>query len=275
VEYTEISIDQSTLNSTVQDIVIAELGEMGFESFMEENQFLRAYIPSDAYNESDLKQLSAQYDGFSYSAKVIPQQNWNAQWESNFSPISIDRYCLIRAPFHETGKGYDFEIEIEPKMSFGTGHHATTRLMIMLMQRTDMKSKQVLDMGCGTGVLGIIAKMTGAGAVDGIDIDQWAVENTIENAARNSVNFDNVMLGDAKQIKRNYDVILANINRNILLADMEQYAEHLNPEGYLFLSGFLEADKTIVAQKAKIFQLTLTDQLSEDQWQAMVFKASN
>ena len=143
------------------------------------------------------------------------------------------------------------------------------------MQRTDMKSKQVLDMGCGTGVLGIIAKMTGAGAVDGIDIDQWAVENTIENAARNSVNFDNVMLGDAKQIKRNYDVILANINRNILLADMEQYAQHLNPEGYLFLSGFLEADKTIVAQKAKIFQLTLTDQLSEDQWQAMVFKASN
>lgn len=275
MEYTEISIDQSTLKSAVQDIVIAELGEMGFESFMEENQFLRAYIPSDAYNESDLIQLSAQYDDFSYSAKVIPQQNWNAQWESNFSPISIDRYCLIRAPFHETGKGYDFEIVIEPKMSFGTGHHATTRLMIMLMQRTGMKNKLVLDMGCGTGVLGILAKMTGARSVDGIDIDQWAVENTIENAARNSVNFNNVMLGGAEQITRNYDVILANINRNILLADMEHYAQHLNPGGYLFLSGFLEADKTIVAQKAETFQLTLTDQLSEDQWQAMAFKAAN
>ena len=275
MEYTEISIDQTTLKKAFQDIVIAEMGELGFESFLEEHSYLRAYIPSKAYNEAEIKKLSARYEGFSFTSRTIAQQNWNAQWESSFTPISIDNYCYIRAPFHKENQHFDYEIEIEPKMSFGTGHHATTRLMIQLMRSVGMKDKNVLDMGCGTGVLGILAKMTGAALVDGIDIDQWAVENTLENAQRNKVHFDLVELGDAGIITRNYDIILANINRNILLSDMEIYRNHIKNGGYLFLSGFLEADTNIVKRKAETFNLSLMDQLSEDQWQAMVFKATN
>ncbi len=275
MEYTEISIDQTTLKKAFQDIIIAEMGELGFESFLEEHSYLRAYIPSKAYNEAEIKKLSTRYEDFSFTSRIIAQQNWNAQWESSFTPISIDNYCYIRAPFHKENQHFDYEIEIEPKMSFGTGHHATTRLMIQLMRSVGMKDKNVLDMGCGTGVLGILAKMTGAALVDGIDIDQWAVENTLENAQRNKVHFDLVELGDAGIITRNYDIILANINRNILLSDMEIYRNHIKNGGYLFLSGFLEADTNIVKRKAETFNLTLMDQLSEDQWQAMVFKATN
>lgn len=274
VEYTELSIPLASLKNNFKDVVIAELGEIGFESFLEEKSHLLAYIPTANYNESKIRELSDQFHDFVFASKVIPQQNWNAQWESSFEPIEIDDYCFIRAPFHEPKPDYTYQILIEPKMSFGTGHHATTRLMIRLMRKVGMSGKKVLDMGCGTGVLGILAKMSGAKLIDGIDIDQWAVENTRENAHRNLVSFNSLLLGGASQINDNYDVILANINRNILLEDMAQYTMHMKNGGYLFLSGFLEADVAIIKDKAGSFNLELMHQISEDQWMAMVFKAA-
>jgi len=209
------------------EILIAELAELGFESFDESENGLKAYIQENIDSEKAVKALdilqSAEFE-IDYSTKTIQQENWNARWESEFKPIEVGTKCRIRAPFHPEKK-VDYEIVISPKMAFGTGHHATTYLMLRFILREEMQDKQVLDMGCGTGVLAILASMKKAAHIDAIDIDPWSYENTLENARLNRINNIAVFEGDSSLLgKKKYDFILANINRNVLLKDMETYS---------------------------------------------------
>ena len=210
------------------DILIAELGEVGFESFVENETGLLAYILKSDWREDILDGLYIlQQPGFeiSWTQKEIQQQNWNAEWERNFHPITIGNRCMVRAPFHPAA-GVEYDIVIEPKMSFGTGHHETTHMMLQHILDMDVQGKSVLDMGCGTGVLAILAKKKGAGPVDAIDIDEWCYLNTQENIERNDCGSIKAFLGDSSLLKgKKYDVILANIIRNILLEVILVYAE--------------------------------------------------
>ncbi|OIQ20143.1 MAG: ribosomal protein L11 methyltransferase [Flavobacterium sp. MedPE-SWcel] len=227
------------------EILIAQLGETPFESFIETESGFSAYIQKELWYEDILNDIQLlQSDAFvvKYTLEEIEQVNWNQEWEKNFEPIMVDNACYVRAPFHEK-KDVEYDIVIEPKMSFGTGHHETTHMMIQHLLETDLKGKKTLDMGCGTAILAILTEMKGAKPIDAIDIDNWCHLNSIENAERNNCNNISVYEGDAALLKgKKYDVIIANINRNILLNDMQQYVDCLNPNGTLFLSGFYEED---------------------------------
>jgi ribosomal protein L11 methyltransferase len=271
MNYIEVSIELDSVKEGYKDIVIADLGEIGYESFIEEDATLNAYIIVNDFNENLLEEVAQSYGQFVYNVREIEQQNWNAQWESSFDPIEIDQFCRIRAPFHESDNSFEYELVIEPKMSFGTGHHATTQLIIKFMKDIDFNNKSVLDMGCGTGILAIMAKKLGAGIVHGIDIDTWAVENTLENAERNNVDGLTAIAGDAKLITDMYDIIFANINRNILVNDMEKYADRLNNKGIIYFSGFYESDISIITESANNAGLTFKSKLLEDNWAALQF----
>lgn len=227
------------------EILLAELGETDFESFVETENGLEAYIRKELWTEdilTDIQILHSPEFKIAYTTEEIDQVNWNEEWEKNFEPIDVDGSCYVRAPFHPE-KGANYEIVIEPKMSFGTGHHETTHMMIQHLLETDLQGKKTLDMGCGTAILAILAEMKGAKPIDAIDIDNWCYLNSIENAERNNCSHITVYEGDAALLKgKRYDVIIANINRNILLADMQQYADCLNDNGTLLLSGFYEED---------------------------------
>lgn len=227
------------------DILTAELGELPFESFIETETGMSAYVQKEYWTPEILDGVMImQSDEFtiSYTYEEIEQVNWNEEWEKNFEPIDVDDTCRVRAPFHEkTTAKYD--IVIEPKMSFGTGHHETTFMMIQHLLETDLTNKKTLDMGCGTAILAILAEMKGARPIDAIDIDNWCYLNSVENAQRNNCEQITVYEGNAQLLEgRRYDVIIANINRNILLNDMQQYVDCLNPGGILFLSGFYTED---------------------------------
>ncbi|MCG3164923.1 MAG: Ribosomal protein L11 methyltransferase [Bacteroidia bacterium] len=227
------------------DIVTAQLADIDFESFEETDQGLNAYMPSHFFDEEKVKHVLDSLENIEveYHYKLIPAQNWNAVWESNFEPVIIDGRCSVRAPFHPKPEGMDFDLVIEPKMSFGTAHHETTSLMISYLLQTDVKGKDVLDMGCGTAVLAILAGMKGAKNITAIDIDEWPVENAKENARNNNMQLIEVIMGGAEHLgNKMFDVILANINRNVLLADMASYSNVLNKNGTLFLSGFYKED---------------------------------
>jgi len=227
------------------EILIAQLEDTPFESFIETDNGFSAYIQKQLWNEDILKDVtlfnSADFK-VDYVVKEIDQVNWNEEWEKNFEPIEVDNTCRVRAPFHEkTDVKYD--IVIEPKMSFGTGHHETTFMMIQHLLETELEGKKTLDMGCGTAILAILAEMKGAQPIVAIDIDNWCYLNSIENAQRNNCSNITVYEGDAALLEgKKYDVIIANINRNILLNDMQQYVDCLNSDGILFLSGFYEED---------------------------------
>ena len=244
MNYIELNI--SVPSAEIADILTAELSELPFDSFVAEKGMLKAYIPQDALVDckAEADQILEQYNITDCRYVQIETQNWNALWESNFEPVDVDGRVLIRAPFHTPNPEAEFEIVIMPKMSFGTGHHATTKMMVQLILDTDLTGKSGLDMGSGTGVLAIAACKRGAVAVDAVDIDDFAYENCIENLATNGVSERVVpMLGDVRAIEgRHYDFILANINRNILLGDMDAYLRTLNVGGELFISGFLDAD---------------------------------
>ncbi len=272
MNYTELKINLSSLPGHMKDILVAELGQVGFESFMEEKGILLAYIPANNYNEKVIIKLADEFEHFQFEANEIEQQNWNAQWESDFEPVIINKFCFIRAPFHKPKPGFEHEIVIEPKMSFGTGHHATTRLMLQLMLKAGINKKEVLDMGCGTGILAIMAKKMGASKVTGIDIDEWAVENTVENAEKNNVSGLTVYKGTAENIQGKFDIILANINRNILVNDMSIYSTHLKKGGYILFSGFYQNDEPIIESSCKKNELHRIGQLHEDQWSALLFQ---
>jgi ribosomal protein L11 methyltransferase len=256
------------------EILIAELGYAGFESFVETEEGVIAYIQKDDWNEHILKDINIlNSDEFKieYTFSEIEQINWNSEWEKNFDPIEVDRKCTVRAPFHPA-KNFEYEIVIEPKMSFGTGHHETTFMMLQFILENDFKNKTVLDMGCGTAVLAILAEMRGASKLDAIDIDEWCFENSMENIQRNDCKNISVYLGDASLLSdREYDVIIANINRNILLNDMRTYMESLNDVGELYLSGFYLEDLPIITETCNNLGFTFVENKEKNNWVAAKF----
>jgi len=276
MKYVELCCSISNPSDDIVDILVAELAELGYDSFNTEGSSLLAYIPEAAFVETDATAVVAKYlpaDGVKLSWERMPDKNWNEVWESNFEPIVIDDRCSIRAPFHTNLPKTTFEIVIEPKMSFGTGHHATTHQMVEFILDNDFKGLNVLDMGCGTGILAILAAMKGASGVLAIDNDEWAFENAEENVARNASGKVRVALGDANLLGSEYfDVILANINRNILLADLPNYVTVLVSGGLLFLSGILLEDIPIITDRAVGLGLTPLEQKDRKGWVALSFK---
>ncbi|HAT63707.1 MAG TPA: 50S ribosomal protein L11 methyltransferase [Flavobacteriaceae bacterium] len=257
------------------EILIAELGYAGFESFIETEEGVLAYIQKEEWNEDILKDIQIlESDEFeiSHSSKEIEQVNWNEEWEKNFEPIVIADACAVRAPFHKPFN-VQYEIVIEPKMSFGTGHHETTFMMLQFILENTFEGKTVLDMGCGTAVLAILAEMRGASKVDAIDIDDWCVENSEENVLRNHCKYISVKLGDASVLptSETYDTIIANINRNILLNDMEIYSKGLKMGGELYLSGFYKEDLPIIIECCNKLGLQFVENKEKNNWIAAKF----
>jgi ribosomal protein L11 methyltransferase len=257
------------------EILVAELGELPFESFVESEFGLTAYIQKELWNAAildDLFVLQSPEFNISYTVEEIEQVNWNEEWEKNFEPIEVDGMCHVRAPFHpKTAAKYD--IVIEPKMSFGTGHHETTHMMIQHLLHMDVQGKKTLDMGCGTAILAILAEMKGAKHIDAIDIDNWCYLNSIENAARNNCQQITVYEGDAALlVDQKYELIIANINRNILLADMAAYTKCLLPGGILLLSGFYEEDIPFLEASCVENGLHYVSKLQRNNWVSLKFE---
>ena len=257
------------------EILIAELGLAGFESFVENEDGVTAYIQKEEFHEGileDIQILSSKEFEITFTSEDIKQTNWNSEWEKNFHPIIVADKCSIRAPFHEK-PNTEFDIIIEPKMSFGTGHHETTHMMIQHILKTDFNGKKVLDMGCGTGVLAILAEMKGAKPIDAIDYDNWCYLNSLENVERNNCKHITVLEGDAGLLKnKTYDIIIANINRNILLQDIAIYSSSLNPGASLFLSGFYKEDIPLITEECNKFDLSHVETLERNNWVALKFK---
>ncbi|QNJ96809.1 50S ribosomal protein L11 methyltransferase [Constantimarinum furrinae] len=256
------------------EILIAQLGYAGFESFTETDNGLTAYIQKAAWKEGildDIQILSSEEFKISYTREEIEQVNWNAEWEKNFEAIEVEGKCVVRAPFHPEF-GVDYEIVIEPKMSFGTGHHETTFMMLQFILENEFNDKTVLDMGCGTAVLAILAKMRGADKVDAIDIDPWCYENSLENTMRNGCDSISVMLGDATVIpEKKYDTVIANINRNILLNDLPIYGESMMDGGELYLSGFYSEDLPIITNACNKLGFSFVEKKEKNNWIAAKF----
>ncbi len=274
MDYIEVNFEIDT-SSPEMEILIARLSQIGYNSFMESDKCLLAYIPVDNFNESQISNLTIPnefHSQLNYSYKIIKDQNWNEVWESNYDPVIIKNLVYIRAPFHNTNQDIKYEIIVDPKMSFGTAHHETTSLMIELMVDENITGKKVLDMGCGTGILAILSEMLGARQVDAIDNDEWAYQNTIENIAKNKCKNICVQLGDAGVIKAvEYDYIFANINRNVLLQDIPIYATQLVRNGILLLSGFYAEDLMQIESSACDNNLKLDQKLIKNNWVAARF----
>lgn len=272
MKYIEVTF---TMDDTAlwRDLLVDSLGNEGpYESFVETPDGLKAYVQAPQY---DAGWLSSTVEAFpvplKYSVAEMEDRDWNAEWEKDHKAVLVEYEggsVWVRAPFHPHRTDVSYELVIEPKMSFGTAHHPTTYMMLSYVAEMPMAGKRVLDMGCGTAVLAILAKMRGASRVAGIDVDEWAYRNAVENAATNGVDID-LRLGDATSIDGTYDVIIANINRNILLADMERYAAALNPGGSLLLSGFYEADEGVLTAKANTLGMVLRNKKNRDGWAAI------
>ena len=256
------------------EILIAELGYAGFESFVETLDGVIAYIQQSEHFDSILESiniLKSEEFEITYTFEIIMQTNWNAEWEKKFNPIVVGDQCAIRAPFHHP---FDvkYDIIIEPKMSFGTGHHETTHMMIEHILASDFTNKSVLDMGCGTGVLAILSKKNGAEVVEAIDIDNWCYLNSLENISRNDCAEISVLQGDASLLKgKRFDVIIANINRNILLKDLSTYAACLDENGSLFLSGFYDSDCELIESSCLELGLKFETKRIRNSWVALKF----
>ena len=256
------------------EILIAELGYAGFESFVETERGVTAYIQKDEWNAdilNDIQILESDEFEITYTFEDIEQTNWNAEWEKNFNPIVVDDICAVRAPFH-TKFDTQHDIIIEPKMSFGTGHHETTHMMVKHLIDLDVEGKKVLDMGCGTGILAIFAEMKGANPIDAIDIDNWCYLNSLENVERNNCKNISVYEGEASLLEgKDYDVIIANINRNILLNDMEAYMKCLNEKGIILFSGFYREDISIIDAEVSKYGLTLDKTIERNNWVSLKY----
>jgi len=256
------------------EILIAELGNVGFESFVETPEGLSAYIQKNDWNSTilnDIYILNSKQFKITFSSEEIKQINWNKEWERNFKPIVVNNECAVRAPFHKK-PNTKYDIIIEPKMSFGTGHHETTHMMIRHILKNEMTNKSILDMGCGTAVLAILAEIKGATRIDAIDIDNWCYVNSLENIERNNCKHISVFEGDASLLlNKKYDVVIANINRNILLKDIKTYATVLYNNGSLFLSGFYDEDCSIIEKKCNKYKLKLEEKIKINNWVALKF----
>jgi len=257
------------------EILMAYLGDLGFESFCELENGLTAYIRKDDFHQVGLDELIGEEFAaieISYQIQEMPDENWNAVWESNFPAVVIAGKCRVRAPFHETDPDIPIEIIIEPKMSFGTAHHETTSQVMELLLENPPGDMDVLDMGCGTGILAILSSILGAKHILAIDNDAWAYENSLENVERNGNPNIIVLQGDASLLgNETFDLVIANINRNILLNDMHAYAAVMRPGGRLLLSGFYETDLAIISEEAGKYKLKLSRYLKRNEWVAAEF----
>lgn len=265
------SVEPKELGS---EILIAELGEKPFESFIETDNGFSAYIQKDLCTKNildDIYLLHSPEFIISYTIEEIDQVNWNEDWEKNFEAIDVDGKCHVRASFHPKTTA-EFDIVIEPKMSFGTGHHETTHMMIQHLLETDVTNMKTLDMGCGTAILAILAEIKGAKPIDAIDIDNWCYLNSIENSERNNCNEITVYEGDAALLKgKKYDLIIANINRNILLNDMQHYVDCLNKKGTLLLSGFYTEDIPSIDASCTEKGLTFVKKIERNNWTSLKY----
>lgn len=264
----------------LREIFIYALGEAGFSTFEEHENEIRAYIETAQWDEQHTNEILAMYlDGekIPYEIEEIEAKNWNEEWEKNYPNVYIDDFCQILPSFRQALEGFEYTLFIDPKMSFGTGHHGTTQSVIRLMRGCDLAGRKVLDMGCGTSVLGILADKMGAEAVLCIDIDPWCVENSMENIALNHAGHTEVMLGGAGEIPDGafFDLLIANINRNILLADGSQYVRHLKPGSLLILSGFYEEDVLAIESHFEQFGMNRTDKQGMNNWVALLFEKKN
>lgn len=275
MNYQEVVLEIHPFNPYAE-IITSNLADISYESFVEDEPFLKAYIPEKDYNENSLKQ-AIEFDNEEVKVKwhteLIQDQNWNAEWERNFPVVEIDKYCRIRADFHPKDDSFEQEIIIEPKMSFGTGHHATTFLMIQNMKELSLVGKNVLDMGCGTAVLAILAAKEKALQVTAIDIEDWAYENALENVQRNQCTNVEVFKAGAEILQENsYDIVLANINRNILMRDMPIYVRSMKADAKLLLSGFFESDIALLREKAESLDLTFNFMKKKEDWCLLAFE---
>jgi ribosomal protein L11 methyltransferase len=260
------------------EILAAMLADIGFESFTETDTGLLAYIPDSKFSLDVIEKLDIIHNKeftIKYDYKNIQDKNWNEEWESSYNPVVIAGKCCVRAPFHPKEESCKYDIIIEPKMSFGTAHHETTSLMIEQMLTLELKERSVLDMGCGTGVLAILAAKMGATPVTAIDIDEWAFNNSVENIGRNETGFIKVLFGDVELANEMYDVIFANINRNIIIRDISHYVKHLKRNGLLLLSGFYAADKPVIADKAETNGLKFASEKEKNNWVVLKYKKSS
>ena len=272
MKYIEVTF---TMDDTgvFRDMLVDTLGNEGpYESFVETPDGLKAYVQKEKYDPRYLAVVAETFPlPLRYKAEEMEDRDWNAEWEKGHEAVLV-KYnggsVWVRAPFHPHRNDVDYELIIEPKMSFGTAHHPTTYMMLSYVAELPVNGLRVLDMGCGTAVLGILAKMRGAAYVEGIDVDEWAFNNARENAASNGVEIA-LKLGDAGSIQGCFDLIIANINRNILLADMDKYAASLNPGGTLLLSGFYEADEGALIARANELGMVFKDKKNRDGWSSL------
>ena len=278
MNYIEVTFDITPYEEAVADALISELGTIGYDGFSYTDQGFTAYIPAKDYNAQAITRLEI-FDFFTRNYRIetsvqeIEDQDWNKVWEENFTPIVVDDRILVRAGFHAPVPGIEYEILIEPKMSFGTGHHSTTALMLrtILDNKERITGKRVLDMGCGTGILSILAAKTGAREITGIDIDEWAYNNALENVRLNNTENIQVALGGAEQIPAfgTFDIVFANINRNILLNDIQHYTSCMKPGALLFMSGFYTQDIPAIEDECKRNGLNLISHTEKNNWVAV------
>ena len=262
-------------NENLKNMFMELLGEIGFDSFMDTDEGFEAYCQEPALDENELNDIM-QMEQFAnvklLKKELIPDQDWNATWEASYEPVIINEFCRIRAPFHKVEGSYKYDLIIEPKMSFGTAHHETTSQIIELMLQSDFSGLNLLDMGSGTGVLAILAKKLGSATTVAIDNDEWAYRNALDNIRLNNENDIIVELGDANSLNdRQFDIILANINRNILLRDMKEYVKSLVDGGKIFFSGFYEEDLVLITKEAERLGLKYVNHVTKNNWTAAVF----
>lgn len=278
MKYIEVSFTVSPISETANDIIAAFAMELGFESFVESSNGTVGYIPAHLFDEQTLKDTLASFPmtdtTIAFTACEMEDKDWNEEWEKNFfEPIVVDSRCVIHSTFHKDYPKADFDIIINPQMAFGTGHHQTTRLIIGYLLDADLKGKSVLDMGCGTSILAILASMRGASELIAIDIDEWCVNNSIDNLALNHIDNVKVFQGDASSLTAvgPFDVIIANINRNILLADMQYYVSRMHMGGEIYFSGFYESDLPMIKTEAERLGLRYISHRVEKEWTAARF----
>lgn len=276
--YIEVTFTLTPWSETAQDILTALAGDIGFESFVEEDNLLKAYIQQKFYDEEAINGIIADFPlpdiTIAYTAQEQEDKDWNEEWEKNFfQPIVIGNRCVIHSTFHKDIPQMEYDILINPQMSFGTGHHETTNLIVSRLLETELEGKSVLDMGCGTSILAILAAKRGASPITAIDIDDWCVSNSADNIRLNNIDCINVRLGDADVLRTErpaFDLIIANINRNILTTDMDAYALCMNPGSRIFLSGFYVDDIPVIQQSLMANRLSFVEHHENNRWAMVV-----
>ena len=276
--YIEVTFTLTPWSETAQDILTALAGDIGFESFVEEDNLLKAYIQQKFYDEEAINGIIADFPlpdiTIAYTAQEQEDKDWNEEWEKNFfQPIVIGNRCVIHSTFHKDIPQMEYDILINPQMSFGTGHHETTNLIVSRLLETELEGKSVLDMGCGTSILAILAAKRGASPITAIDIDDWCVSNSADNIRLNNIDCINVRLGNADVLRTErpaFDLIIANINRNILTTDMDAYALCMNPGSRIFLSGFYVDDIPVIQQSLMVNGLSFVEHHENNRWAMVV-----